>query len=70
MWRVRDFKIIAGEHVATHHKPLVFVVHIQKRREDNTVGEISLNGRYAVGTQWGHSGDRAIVYNERLTVPR
>ena len=25
MWRVRDFKFIAGEHLATHHKPLFFV---------------------------------------------
>ena len=57
MWRVRDFKIIAGDHVATHHKPLVCVVHIQKRREDNIVGDISLNGGNAVGTQWGQSGD-------------
>ena len=44
-------EIIAGDHVATQNKPLVFVVHIQKRREDNTEGETSLNGEYAVGTQ-------------------
>ena len=50
MRRVRDFKTIAGEHVATHHKPLVCVVHIQKRREYNIVGEISSNGGNAVGT--------------------
>ena len=31
MWRVRDCKIIAGEYVATQHKPLVCVVRMQKR---------------------------------------
>ena len=25
MWRVRDFKIIADEHVITYHKPLFFL---------------------------------------------
>ena len=33
MWRVRDCKIIACEHVAAQHKPLVFVVRMQKTRE-------------------------------------
>ena len=33
MWRVKDCKIIAGEHVATQHKPLVVVVRMQKRRK-------------------------------------
>ena len=33
-----DCKIIACEHVATQHKPLVFVASIQKRREDKVVG--------------------------------
>ena len=36
MWRVRDFKFIAGEHVVTHHKPLFFV---EEEREDNVVGK-------------------------------
>ena len=36
MWMMRDCKIIADKHVATHHKPLFFVV----RREYNVVGKI------------------------------
>ena len=55
MRRVRDFKIIAGEHVATHHKPLFCVMHIQNGRADNTVGERSSNGGNAVGTQPLHT---------------
>ena len=55
MWKVRVCNIIAGEHLATHHKPLVFVVHIQKRREDNTVGERSLNDGNAAVTQTLHT---------------
>ena len=38
MWRVKDCKITAGEYVATQHKPLVFVVHMQKSREEKVVG--------------------------------
>ena len=33
MWRVKDCKILAGEHVATQHKPLVFVVRMDRRRQ-------------------------------------
>ena len=38
MWRVKDCKITVGERVATQHQPMVFVVHIQKRREEKVVG--------------------------------
>ena len=33
MWILRECKIIAGEHVTTQHKPLFFVVRMQKRRK-------------------------------------
>ena len=59
MWRVKDCKIIAGEHVATQHKPLVFVVRMQKMREEKVVGRKTIKwwkcSRDTVGTQWGHS---------------
>ena len=32
LWRVKDCKIIAGEHVTTQHKLLVFVIRFQKRK--------------------------------------
>lgn len=38
IWRVKDYEIIAGEHVTTQHKPLIFVVRMQKRREIKSVG--------------------------------
>ena len=38
MWRVRECKIIVGEQVATQHRPLFYVVRMQKRREDKVVG--------------------------------
>ena len=38
MWRVEDFKAVVGEHVTTHHKPVVFVVWMEKRREVKSRG--------------------------------
>ena len=70
MWRVKDCKIIAGEHVSTQHKALFFVVRLQKRREEKVVGQKNIKwwkcSGDTVGTQWGHSGDTAIAYKERL----
>ncbi|KAI0215635.1 hypothetical protein LSAT2_032303 [Lamellibrachia satsuma] len=61
MWRVKDCKIIAGEHVVSQHKPLVFVVCMQKRREDKVVGQKTIRW-------WKCSGDTAVAYKERLTL--
>ena len=49
MWRVKECKIIAGEHVATQHKPLVFAVRKQKR-EEKVVGQKTIKW-----WKWGHS---------------
>ena len=32
MWRVRDCKSIAGEHVTTQHKPLLVCAHAEEER--------------------------------------
>ena len=61
MWRVKDCKIIACEHVATQHKPLVFVACMQKRTEDKVVSRKTINW-------WKCSGDIAVAYKERLTL--
>ena len=39
LWRVKDCKILAGEHVTTQHKPLVFVLRLQKRKVVREVGQ-------------------------------
>ena len=33
MWRIKNCKAVAGEHVTIQHKPAVFVVYLKKRRE-------------------------------------
>ena len=39
LWRVKDCKVIAGEHVTTQHKPLVFVIRLQRRKTRRVVGQ-------------------------------
>ena len=38
LWKIKDCKAVVGEHVTTQHKPLVFVVCIQKKKQTKTVG--------------------------------
>ena len=38
MWRFKDCKAVVGEHVTTKHKPVVFVVRMEKRREVKSRG--------------------------------
>ena len=61
MWRVKDCKIIVGEHVVSQHKPLVFVVRMQKRREEKVVGRKTIKW-------WKCCVDTAIAYKKRLTL--
>ena len=61
MWRVNDCKIIAGEHVATQQKPLVFVVRMQKSRKEKVMMRKTIK-------LWKCYGYIAIVYKERLTL--
>ena len=51
IWRVMYCKVIAGQHVTTQHKPRVFVVRMQERREVNGSGETQLNGGHVTWTQ-------------------
>ena len=39
MWKVKDCKAVAGDHVTTQHKPVVFVVRMKKRREAKSRGQ-------------------------------
>ena len=39
MWRVKDCKAVVGEHVTTQHKPVVFVVRMEKRSEIKSRGQ-------------------------------
>ena len=61
IWRVGDCKVISGEHVATQHKPQVFVVRIQKKRKDKVVGLETIK-------RWTRSRHPVVAYKERLTL--
>ena len=39
LWRMKDYKAMAGEHATTQHKPVVFVVHVHKRRQVESRGQ-------------------------------
>ena len=55
-----DFKAVAGELVTTQHKPVVFVVWIEKRREVKSRGWKII--------RWGKCrGNVLIEYKERLS---
>ena len=36
-WKIKDCKAVAGEHVTTQHKPVVFVVRMQKKKQTKNV---------------------------------
>ena len=38
LWRVKDYKSVAGEHVTTQHKLVVFLAWMKKRREVKSRG--------------------------------
>jgi len=39
LWRVKDCKAVAGEHVTTQHKPIIFVIRLQKRNVMRELGQ-------------------------------
>ena len=47
--------------MATQHKPLVFVVRMQRREEEKVVGRKTIKW-------WKCSEDTAVAYKERLTL--
>ena len=38
LWNIKDCKAVAGEHVTTQHKPVVFIVCTQKKKQTKTMG--------------------------------
>ena len=36
LWKIKDCKAVAGEHVTTQYKPVVFVVRMQKKKQTKT----------------------------------
>ena len=56
MWRVTDCKVVAGEHATTQHKPVVFVVWMERRREVKSRGRRNLRCQ----------GNVVIKYKERV----
>ena len=38
LWKFKDCKTVAGEHVTTQHKPVVLVVWMEKRRKVKSRG--------------------------------
>ena len=51
---------MAGEHVTTQHKPVVFVVRMQKKTQTKTVGRRTVKW-------WRCKDDVAVKYKERVT---
>ena len=59
LWRVKDCKAVAGEHVTTQHKLVVFVVWMEKRRK--------VQSRCRKIIRWGKCRGNAVVeYKERM----
>ena len=58
LWKIKDCKAVAGEHVTTQHKPVVFVVRMQKKKQTKTVGRRTIKWWKCV----------AVEYKERMTV--
>ena len=52
---------MAGEHVTTQHKPVVFVVRMQKKKQTKTVGRRTIKW-------WRCKDDVAVEYKERVMV--
>ena len=60
LWKIKDCKAVAGEHVMTQHKPVVFVVRMQKK-QTKTVGHRTIQ-------LWRCKDDIAVEYKEQVTV--
>ena len=41
-WKIKDCKAVAGEHVTTQHKAMMFVVYMQKKKQSKTVGRMTI----------------------------
>ena len=58
LWKVKNCKAVAGEHVTTQHKPVVFVVWMEKRREVKSKGQ---------NIMWGKCrGNVVIEFKQRM----
>ena len=60
LWKIKDCKAVAGEHV-TKHKPVVFAVRMQKKKQTKTVGRRTIKW-------WRCKDDVAVEYKERVMV--
>ena len=61
LWRIKDCKAIAGEHITTQHKPVVFVVRMNRTNPNKIVGRKTI--------KWWKCIDAvAIEYRERVKV--
>ena len=38
LWKIKDCKTVAGDHVTTQNNPVVLVVRMQKKKQTKTVG--------------------------------
>ena len=61
LWRIKDCKAIAGEHITTQHKPVVFVVRMKRTKPNKIVGRKTI-------MWWQCIYGIAIEYRERLKV--
>ena len=61
LWKIKDHKTMAGEHVTTQHKPVVSVVHMQKKKQTKTVCCKTIKW-------WRCKDNVAVEYKERATV--
>ena len=61
LWKIKDCKAVAGEHVTTQQKPVVFVVCMQNKKQTKTVGRRTIKW-------WRCKDDVAVKYKERVTV--
>ncbi|KAI0231117.1 hypothetical protein LSAT2_018516 [Lamellibrachia satsuma] len=57
---IEDCKAVAGEHV-TQHKPVVFIVRMQKKKQTKPVGRMTIKWRRC-------KDDIAVEYKEQVTV--
>ena len=61
LWRINDCKAIAGEHITTQHKPVVFVVRMNRTKPNKIVGRRTIKW-------WKCIDGVAIEYRERVKV--
>ena len=61
LWKIKDCKVVAGEHVTTQQKPVVFVMRMQKKKQTKTVSRMTIKW-------WRCKDDVAVEYKDRVTV--